>query len=329
GRGEKDARTVERAAFRNGSDDVRRQEGRSPLAGRQAPVGRVSLDQEAGRPERGSRGGAGRPPDRGEREQHPQTRYEAPHGEKSNPVTEPARNVHCSDGVRPLDATGAQVRDSSSPGRGTAFAFIRRMRGVWLVLVLEGCDGAAQVEVARATHGGDAALELRLGTTSVSIEGAFARDGEDLNLPAHTNRTLAGGQALARDGPDGALDLTTSHAFVLRWPDGELGVLAEGTPRLVELDFRPTARAPPRYGLRLVFGLRLEADGLDAPLARDGGGYVIGGQSIAAGDVWAHVGGEPLALVRTSADGTVAVVEARVVLAVERLGLCEGDPRSV
>lgn len=208
------------------------------------------------------------------------------------------------------------------------------MRAVWMVVLLSGCDGPARVDVERSDG---SAIEARLGTARVSVDGALARDGGDLILRGRTNRTLAGGRALARDGPDGALapdgalERTTSHAFVLRWPDGELAALADGAARLAELDFRRTARAPPVFALRVVCGVRLVADGLDAPLVRDGDHYLIDGdgEPIAAGDVWAHAGGEPLALVRTAPDGTVAVVQASVVLAVEQLALGEGDPRSV
>jgi hypothetical protein len=200
------------------------------------------------------------------------------------------------------------------------------MRRLWIAVLLSGCDGQARVEVER-TDG--STLMAQLAATRVSIDGELARDGDDLILRGHTNRALTGGRALARDGPDGALETTTSHAFVLRWPDGELGALADGEVRLAELDFRSTARAPPTYALRLICGLRLITDGLDAPLLREGDDYVIGGHPIAATEVWAHVDADPLALVRTAADGTVSVVQARVVVAVDRMALGEGDPRSV
>jgi hypothetical protein len=203
------------------------------------------------------------------------------------------------------------------------------MRIAWLMLALSACDPpGARVESSRPP-GGAAALEVRLGGALLSVDGALGRDGSDLIVHGRINRPLTAGQAVARDGPDGALLMPTTHTFVVRWPQGELGALVAGKPRLVELDFKATLREPALLSARLIFGLRLEADGVDVPIVRDGDGYRAGHDALGGDELLAHVGGEPLALVRETDDGTVKVLQASVVGSLEKLGLAVGDPRSV
>jgi hypothetical protein len=193
------------------------------------------------------------------------------------------------------------------------------MRIAWLVLALIGCDAPLdRVEVVQS-DGAVGALSAKLGKNELTLDGALSRDGPELIVRAHLNHALDGGAVLARDGPDGAFVATTSRSFVLRWPDGEVERLL-AQPRFVELDVRASKSGPTTLGARLVFGLRVEDASSGARLD----------PALLASDVLdAALGGDAIDVALAGDGGTVTLLGVRVIGALERLALGEGDPRRI